>query len=131
MKKIKFFLIFYMLLWALPLSAAPLVWKVVSPGLEEAQYPTQDSHTNAQELLLYKVNLKTNDLRLVFDKDFSSVGVSVREMVQRSGALLGINAGFFDTEMKPLGLLIRETKEIVSAHDREPGVRMIGPHLYA
>ncbi len=109
---LKKILIFSMMLWAIPLSASPVLWKPVSDGLEEVQYSHLDSHNVAQDFLLYKIDLNKNKLKLLLDKDYSSKGISVRNLVERSGVLLAINAGFFDSDRKPLGLLVRDGKKI-------------------
>lgn len=63
-------------------------------------------------LLLVRIDPKQLRLSAVVPEDGSQKGQreSVREMVNRSNAVLGINSNFFDREGQALGLLIRNGK---------------------
>ncbi len=112
MKKYFYFLGMFLSFFSFHSWAAQVQWRALSPGLEEAQYTTQDSHQNPVSFLLYKIDLKRYKIQPVQALDYRSDKMLVKEMVQKSGALLGINGGFFDPAYKSLGLLVKDGREL-------------------
>ncbi len=112
--KTKFYLFFFLInFFSATLWAAPsLQWRALSPGLEEAQYNTQDAHQNPVSFLLYKMDLKRYKIQPVQASDFRVDKMYVKDMVQKNGALIGVNGGFFDPAYKSLGLLVKEGREL-------------------
>ncbi|MBL7684536.1 MAG: phosphodiester glycosidase family protein [Deltaproteobacteria bacterium] len=109
MKKI--FSILFLFILMKPLQAqenkSPL-WRPLVEGLQEAQYKTQDSKGSVITLRLYKVDLKKYKLKVVQASEYQSNTLSVKDFVSKSNGVIGVNGGFFDTEFKPLGVIIRE-----------------------
>lgn len=105
------FLLLFFLAGA-PLSRAQgakvVSWHPLLEGLQETQYKTNDSKGIPVTLRLYKVDLKKNKLKVVQASDYQTNALSLKDFVAKSGALIGVNAGFFDPEFKPLGLIVRE-----------------------
>ncbi|KTC73070.1 hypothetical protein Lbir_1122 [Legionella birminghamensis] len=81
-------------------------WHKLTSGIDyqelKESYLTPWSHIYA-----FRINLKYNQLSLVFAKDMAVKYASADEFAQHSNALLTINGGFFDQEFKPLGLRIK------------------------
>ncbi|KTD50081.1 hypothetical protein Lqui_1406 [Legionella quinlivanii] len=81
-------------------------WHKLTSGVEyqelKESYLTPWAHVYA-----FKINLKYNQLSLVFAKDMAVKYASADEYAQHSNALITINGGFFDQDFKPLGLRIK------------------------
>lgn len=86
-------------------SAAANDWRTLAPGIEyqdlDGSFLTPWSHVH-----VFRIDLKKNELKLVFSKDLARQYASIKEYAEFSKALLAINGGFFDSDYKPLGLRI-------------------------
>lgn len=80
-------------------------WQTLAPGLE---YTTLD--LDQGKLHAFKIDLKQNRLALLSPPQPSDI----KDMVSNAHAVLGVNAGFFTPDGKPLGLRINDGK-ILSA----------------
>lgn len=91
------------------IAASP--WRELIPGIEyqdvEGNYLTPWSHVHA-----FRINLNHNQLSVITAKDLQREYASVDEYAQFSQALLAINGGFFDDNFQPLGLRIRNKRQI-------------------
>src|SRR4030095_10210854 len=105
---------FFLILFLLPgrLSQAALSWKSLLPGLQEAHYLTHDAQGGEVTLQLYKIQPKKFQLKLVQAAQFMTDRIYAKDLVKRTGALLAMNASFFDTAYKPLGLIVNEGKTV-------------------
>lgn len=109
MKKLKFFgnVFACVIFFSMNVNAAVL-WKSLLPGLQEASWSGKDSMGNNFTLELFKIDPKQFKLQLVQASDYSLPKISAKEMVNKTGGLLAVNAGFFDTQSKSMGLLVRD-----------------------
>ena len=81
-------------------------WQTLAPGLE---YTTLD--LDQGKLHAFKIDLKQNRLALLSPPEPNDI----KDMVINAHALLGVNAGFFTPDGKPLGLRINDGKLLSSA----------------
>ena len=93
-------------------SRAAISWKHLAPGLEEASYSTHDSQGSEVILQLYKIQLHQYRLKLVQAAEFMTDRIYAKDLVKRTGALLAMNASFFDPAFKPLGLIVNDGKTL-------------------
>src|SRR4029453_11036521 len=105
---------FFLILFLLPgrLSQAALSWKSLLPGLQEAHYLTHDAQGGEVTLQLYKIQPKKFQLKLVQAAEFMTDRIYAKDLVKRTGALLAMNASFFDPAFKPLGLIVNDGKMV-------------------
>lgn len=62
------------------------------------------------KLHLLKVDLKRYQVKVLDARDWKSPALPVKTFAEKSKALAAINANFFDTEDRPLGLVLQEGK---------------------
>ncbi|MDP3560448.1 MAG: phosphodiester glycosidase family protein [Legionellaceae bacterium] len=88
-------------------------WKTLLPGLEyqDLQHTMFNPFSHVH---VFRIDLQHFDLGLLPAKTLNQKHASVDSLVQHSHALLGINAGFFDLNYKPLGLRIHHYQEYSS-----------------
>ena len=60
----------------------------------------------------FRINPRFFDIRVLDSADYFSSRASVRRLVEESGALGAVNAGFFDENSRPLGLHIKRKQVI-------------------
>lgn len=66
------------------------------------------------QLYLLKFSLENFKIRIAISKNLTNKPTdSVENLVKKSGAIAGINASFFDQNLKPLGLIIDSDNKIV------------------
>ena len=107
MKRIFFLL--WILLFSFPILAKDsLPWKLLKPGLQQASWTGKDSQGNTFTLELYKIDPKQFRFQIVLAKDLGQEKVTAKEIVSKTGGLLAINAGFFDSGFKSLGLIVND-----------------------
>jgi len=109
---IKLLLIISLGLTNLSLAQA-LEYVPLENGLEYAEW--QDSQGSVK-LHLLRVNLNQFELRPILAKDFDKSVAGIKEYAQNSQALAALNANFFDTKNKPLGLVLRDKKILNAFH---------------
>lgn len=92
---------------AVPAWAAATTWVTLAPGFEYAKLsaggPNTESYVHA-----FRVDPARYRFSVALAKDFAQKSTSVRELAERSKALLAINGGFFSPELEPLGLRIQD-----------------------
>lgn len=96
-------------LFSFPVHAA---WQEIDDGLFY-QKIVLDSGKTPGFLHALKINPKKFHLRPILNKNRASV----RDMAKTSGALAVINASFFDTDGKALGLVVMDQKQILAKKD--------------
>lgn len=77
-------------------------WNVLAQGLSYKKITLQ-----TKTIHVFKINPQYHLLKPIIEKE-----TTVKNMAQNSGALLTINANFFDESGKPLGLVIQDGKEL-------------------
>ncbi len=87
---------------------AAVFWKPLLPGLQQTTWSGKDSTGNNFTLELFKIDPKQYKLQLVQAQDYQMPKISAKEMVNKTGGLLAVNAGFFDTQSKSMGLLVKD-----------------------
>ncbi len=101
-------LIIALILLCLPLSALcePINWQRIGEDLEEISIPLSSTPFFSSELVLLRTSLKRYRLGVLRATDFGKKRMSVKSLIEQSGALGGINANFFDEQHMPLGLVV-------------------------
>jgi uncharacterized protein YigE (DUF2233 family) len=89
----------------IPSLAWTLSYTTLQDGLEYAVYSPSQSQV---KLHFLRVDLKKLQVRPMDAREFKGIAMPIKTMVQKSGALAGINANFFDEQNRPLGLLMQE-----------------------
>lgn len=86
--------------------ARPTAWRTLAPGLE---YTALQLGTADAPRLVHAFRVDPNAYRfdLALAKDYGLPAASVRELGERSKAMIAINGGFFSPENMPLGLRIQ------------------------
>jgi uncharacterized protein YigE (DUF2233 family) len=100
------------LVWCAALISTPYAygeptirWQTIAPDLETT---TVSAGPLAASLVVVRSSLQRFRVGIVEASTYGSPRASVRRLVEASGAALGINANFFDTEGRALGLVVRE-----------------------
>lgn len=101
----------------------PLQWRTAVPGLEyaNAQSATSGGHT-AAAIHLLRVDLRHFEVQVVRASDFGRGLASAAAFRQHAGAVAALNAGFFDPQFKPLGLLVSGGRELSHLRRVDHGV---------
>lgn len=91
----------------------PTEWQTLAPGLSYTQvYPSPGFPFGAVHA--FKINLSYYHLQLAFTKNTKQRLILVKDLVTYNNALLGINGGFFNPNIEPLGLRIKDGKQFSS-----------------
>lgn len=85
-----------------------LAWKNSSPGIAVATIDLANPGLLTSRVLAVKVDLEKVLLKILLAKDYGRQRASLRWLTQKSGAIAGINANFFDENGDALGLVYRE-----------------------
>ena len=99
-------------------NATSLSWVKLVDGIEFAAYSfNDDTNVVRQEIYLLKINPKkiTTDIAIASDIGLP-YRTDIKSMAKHTKASVAINASFFDTEGKPLGLLIQNGKQLNKLH---------------
>ncbi len=83
-------------------------WKKIAPNLLFGKISLGNFTTLLEsELYLLRFNLNDVDIEIATAQNVlgSKIG-NIKDMVNETGGVAGINASFFDTEYKPLGLIV-------------------------
>jgi uncharacterized protein YigE (DUF2233 family) len=105
----RFLAILFFIFFISPVYAA---WIQIDDGLFY-QKIALDNDKAPGFLHALKIDTKKNHLRPIFNKKRATV----RDMAKTSGALAVINASFFDTDGKTLGLVVIDQKQILGKKD--------------
>lgn len=107
-----YFFLLLILLSTIKLAfAVPTQWQTLEPGLQYTQvYPTPTFPLGAVHA--FRIDLKKYRLDLAFTQNTSRPLILVKDLVQTQRALIGINGGFFNPKLMPLGLRIKEGQQI-------------------
>ena len=100
----------YLLYLSLPLvplmaSAAPPVWKTLTPGVSYTFLPKKQQG----KVHAFQINLNKQKLSLI-STSTQQQPFFVKPIAIKNNALLAINGGFFSPDFKPLGLRIHQGK---------------------
>ncbi len=86
-------------------------WHEISPGMEYRRLEAQASDLGDTAVLhVLRVDLKHYRIRLL--RAGKEQAASIRELAGQSRAAAAINGGFFDEELRPLGLRVTGGKEL-------------------
>lgn len=99
-------------------------WKQIIPGLE-LRVIKITAERGPVDIYAFRIDPKKLSVRVVDSRDYQQKRLAVRSMAEMSGAVLTINGGFFDTEEKHLGLLIRNGKTVSPYLKRDWGIFFI------
>ncbi len=109
----RLFLVFlFLIVSPFSFSKENISWKNLLPGLQQTTWVGKDSQGSPVTLELFKIDPKQFRLELVQAQDFGQTKITAKEMVQKTGGLLAVNAGFFDPGFKPLGLLVKNGQQL-------------------
>lgn len=110
-KNIKKLLLSILLLVTLSDSPAADSWRRVAEGVDYVNLGTHD-FSPWSNIHVFRIDLRYTKLSLATAKDLSVRYASVDRFAKYSQALLAINGGFFDNGYHPLGLRIRDRKQL-------------------
>lgn len=85
-------------------------WQLIDAGL---------TYTKTKDLHVFRIDPKQFRFQVVQSKDFKKTALSSKLLAERSKAVLVINGGFFDKDLKSLGLLVNNGKELNPKHATE------------
>jgi exopolysaccharide biosynthesis protein len=80
-------------------------WNVIADGVEYREVRVATSPGEAGSLKMARFDQNQIKARILYARNFGAQSLTVKEMVERSGALAGINASYFDEHERPLGYL--------------------------
>lgn len=85
-------------------------WQSIAPGVEYQDLPGKYlapwSHIH-----VFRISLKKNTFSSLSASTFSRKLATAEVFAQKSGAILAINGGFFDSKAKPLGLRLSDFQQ--------------------
>lgn len=101
---------FFFLLISLATSALADDWVRLASGLHYRTIDLQKKTdtANAYKLHVFKVNPHRFDIRPILAG--SANPLSAQKLAEKSGALIALNANFFDPQARPLGLVVKDGK---------------------
>lgn len=91
-------------------------WQRIGTDLEFLEYKISDFEVLGAPLFFLRTSLRRFSLDVVDARQYQKDRLSVREMAEASGALVAVNANFFDTDGKALGLVIRDHTILTPLH---------------
>ncbi|MBI4411773.1 MAG: phosphodiester glycosidase family protein [Deltaproteobacteria bacterium] len=104
--------LFLLILCLFPLISPASGWMRLEPGLSYQKVEVGKKSAEGVPYLVhvFKINPKQHDFRplLAAPEKYESI----RRLADRTGAIIAVNANFFDPSGKPLGLVIKSGKEI-------------------
>lgn len=87
--------------------AWPGDWKNIRPGFDYRYISPHLIPTTASSIYGFRVDLKQYRLQLISARQLKMTSAFANEYVDKTGALLAINGGFFSPQMKALGLRLQ------------------------
>ena len=94
-------------------AASNIVWVKQRDGLHLAQvFKESSANSFKTEIILLKVDLDRFKIGVADSRQHDKARDSVKSLVKKSGAFAGINANFYGTDSKPLGLVIQSAKAL-------------------
>ncbi len=108
-------------------DAAATVWKTLRPGLETARMASASEIRPSFTLRVFRLDLERFRVKAADARTYGENirAASAREMTRRTGAILAVNASFFDENGRPLGLVISEGKRLNPYRNADWGVLSI------
>lgn len=117
---------------------AAVLWKPLLPGLQQTTWSGKDSMGNSFALEVFKIDPKQYKLQLIQATDYNQSKISAKEMLNKTGGLLAVNAGFFDSLSKSMGLLVKDGNVVnplrpvswwgIFSYDKYSGARVDKPN---
>lgn len=106
-----------------PQSMRPLRWQREPSGLEYARTEVPLGTDRASVVIhLLRLDLRRHELRVVLASALGKKLASAEEFRSHSKGLAAINAGYFDPEYRPLGLLVSGGRELAHLRLVDHGV---------
>jgi exopolysaccharide biosynthesis protein len=93
-----------------------IVWQKVADGIEMVKLPAYTPSIFAPEVTFIKIDINKYNLRVVEAHEIGQKQAFVKEIAEKSAALLAINASFFDEHGETLGLVIKRGVETNRVH---------------
>jgi len=87
-------------------------WEKVADGVEYRYVKTVDRDDENQGLKMVRLDQSRVKAKILYAEDYGAAMLTVKEMVEKSGAIAGINANYFDEKDRPLGYLKVKGREI-------------------
>jgi uncharacterized protein YigE (DUF2233 family) len=93
-----------------------LNWITVGDDFEIAEL-TYPHHTLIPaKIFLVRISLRKYSIKAMIAARFGEKRLDIKKLSEKSGALFGINANYFDPNYTPLGLIITEKEKIQNIH---------------
>lgn len=93
-----------------------LDWKEIVSDLYVARRAAFSPALVAPEIVLFRSSLKRFKLNVLSATELGSSKLSAADVVKRTDSVLAINANFFDTSGRPLGLVLSRGLQLSSMH---------------
>jgi exopolysaccharide biosynthesis protein len=87
-------------------------WSALAEGMEYREVRASGSQGDEGSLKMVRLDPHEIKVKILYARNFGAQSLSVKEMVERSGALAGINASYFDEHERPLGYLKVKGSEV-------------------
>ena len=99
------------------LQAENFKWVELAPGLQQSTYSFGGSGVIKPEMIFFRITPSRYKLSAALATDLGHKRTDVRKLAQSESALLAINANFFDTDDKALGLVVKGGKTRQKMHN--------------
>ncbi|MBI2340189.1 MAG: phosphodiester glycosidase family protein [Deltaproteobacteria bacterium] len=105
-------LFFLLILCLFPFTSTASDWMRLEPGLSYQKIAVDKKHSESVPYLIhvFKIDPRRYDFRPVLAAPERYE--PIRRLAESEGAIIAVNANFFDPSGKPLGLIIKSGKEI-------------------
>lgn len=101
-------------------QAAPenyFTWNQTLPGLTVGRYqPPADQQLPASDVLLVKIDPKLFEFDVAYAPDLGIQRSNAKTLTKSARGIIGINVNFFDPANRPLGLVVKNRRELSALH---------------
>lgn len=105
-------------------------WEKVSEGLEFKSLQVEgEPFQSIIRLKILKIDLEQFEVRVLDSRAFGAAKLEVKELAKRANALATINGGFFLPDLRPIGLMITDGKEVNPLRNADWGIFFIRDNL--
>ena len=117
-----FFLLFSLVACRQPKTPTTIDWQPLETGLHYASHSLTASAGHSVSLHLLRFDPKRIELQVVTAKDLNQPLGSARDFRQARHGIAAINAGYFDPQYRPLGLLVSQGETISRLRKVDHGI---------
>lgn len=105
-------------------SAGP--WEKINEGLDFKSLQIEgEPYQSSIRLIVLKIDLEQFEVRVLDSRAYGAGKLEVKNLAKRAQALAAINGGFFLPDLRPIGLMIADGKELNPLRNADWGVFFI------